>query len=150
MNPSTAGSQMEDPYWLKRFVDAQNLTGTYETAVSELRTGRKVGHWMWFIFPQVTGLGHSYMSREFGISSVAEAQAYLLHPVLGPRLMECAQILMRVEGKSAAEILGAIDAMKLRSSMTLFMTAEPGEPIFSEVLAKYFHGSADQETIARL
>jgi uncharacterized protein (DUF1810 family) len=141
---------MEDPYRLKRFVDVQNLTGIYEAAVSELRTGQKVGHWMWFIFPQVTGLGHSHLSREFGISSVAEAQAYLRHPVLGPRLIECARILMGIEGKSATDILGTIDAMKLRSSMTLFMNAESEEPIFREVLAKYFHGSADQETIVRL
>jgi uncharacterized protein (DUF1810 family) len=141
---------MEDPYVLKRFLDAQNWSGTYETVVSELRMGQKMGHWMWFIFPQVTGLGRSLMSREFGISSVAEAQAYLRHPVLGSRLMECARILAGIEGKSATEILGGIDAMKLRSSMTLFMSAEPEEPIFREVLAKYFHGSADQETIVRL
>jgi uncharacterized protein (DUF1810 family) len=141
---------MEDSYRLQRFVDAQNLTSTYETAVSELRTGQKVGHWMWFIFPQVTGLGHSSMSREFGISSIAEAHAYLRHPVLGPRLLECARILMGIEGKSGTDILGTIDAKKLRSSMTLFMTAEPEEPVFREVLAKYFHGSADQETIVRL
>jgi uncharacterized protein (DUF1810 family) len=107
---------MEDPYQLKRFVDAQDLTGTYETVVSELRTGRKVGHWMWFIFPQVAGLGRSYMSRQFGISSVAEAQAYLQHPVLGPRLMECTRILIEIKGESATGIFGTIDAMKLRSS----------------------------------
>jgi uncharacterized protein (DUF1810 family) len=141
---------MEDPYGLERFVGAQNWSGTYETVVSELRTGRKMGHWMWYIFPQVKGLGNSHMSREFGISSVAEAQAYLRHPVLGPRLRECARTLMGIEGKGATEILGGIDAMKLRSSMTLFMSAEPEEPIFREVLAKYFHGSADQETIVRL
>jgi uncharacterized protein (DUF1810 family) len=141
---------MEDSYRLKRFVDAQNLTSTYETAVSELRVGQKAGHWMWFIFPQVTGLGRSPISREFGISSIAEAQAYLRHPVLGPRLIECARILMGIEGKSATDILGTIDAKKLRSSMTLFMTAEPEEAVFREVLAKYFHGSADQETIVRL
>jgi uncharacterized protein (DUF1810 family) len=141
---------MEDSYQLRRFVEAQDLTGTYENAVAELRTGLKAGHWMWFIFPQVTGLGNSYMSRQFGISSVAEAQAYLRHPVLGPRLMECARILMEIKGKSATEILGTIDAMKLRSSMTLFMSAAPEEPLFGEVLAHYFHGSADQETVVRL
>jgi uncharacterized protein (DUF1810 family) len=141
---------MEDPYRLKRFMDAQNLTGRYETAVSELRMGQKAGHWMWFIFPQVAGLGHSPMSREFGISSVAEAQAYLRHPVLGPRLIACARILMGITDKSAMEILGTIDSKKLRSSMTLFMSAQPEEPVFREVLAKYFHGSADQETIVRL
>jgi uncharacterized protein (DUF1810 family) len=141
---------MEDPYQLKRFVHAQNLTGTYEAVISELRMGRKAGHWMWFIFPQVTGLGSSNMSRQFGISSVAEAQAYLRHRVLGPRLMECTRILTEITGKSATEILGAIDAMKLRSSMTLFMSAAPEEPLFREVLAHYFHGSADQETVVRL
>ena len=141
---------MEDPYQLRRFVDAQDLTGTYENAVAELRAGLKTGHWMWFIFPQVTGLGNSYMSRQFGISSVAEAQAYLRHPVLGPRLTECTRILTEIKGKSATEILGAIDAMKLRSSMTLFMSAAPEEPLFREVLAHYFRGSADQETTARL
>jgi len=141
---------MEDPYRLKRFVDAQNADGTYESAVSELRAGRKVSHWMWFIFPQAMGLGHSLMAREFGISSIAEGQAYLQHPLLGARLRECARVLMGVEGKSAADILGPIDAVKLRSSMTLFMAAGPEEPTFREVLDKYFHGSADRETIARL
>ena len=141
---------MEDPYRLKRFVDAQNRTSTYNTVVSELRAGQKMGHWAWFIFPQVTGLGRSATSREFGISSIAEAQAYLRHPVLGPRLIECARILMGIKGKSATDILGTIDAMKLRSSMTLFMTAKPEERVFRDVLAKYFQGSADQETIARL
>jgi uncharacterized protein (DUF1810 family) len=141
---------MEDPYRLERFVDAQNWSGTYDAVVSELRTGRKIGHWMWYIFPQVKGLGHSHMSREFEISSLAEAQAYLRHPVLGPRLRECARILMGIEGKGATEILGDIDSIKLRSSMTLFMGAEPEDPIFHEVLAKYFHGSADRETIERL
>jgi uncharacterized protein (DUF1810 family) len=141
---------MGDQYRLNRFLDAQNQADTYESAVSELRTGQKVGHWMWFIFPQVTGLGRSPMSREFGISSIAEAQAYFRHPVLGPRLIECTRILMGIEGRNARDILGGIDAMKLRSSMTLFMTAEPEEPIFREALAKYFHGSADQETIVRL
>jgi uncharacterized protein (DUF1810 family) len=141
---------MEDSYQLRRFVDAQDLAGTYENALAELRAGLKTGHWMWFIFPQVTGLGNSSMSRQFGISSVAEAQAYLRHPVLGPRLTECTRILTEIKGKSATEILGAIDAMKLRSSMTLFMSAAPEEPLFREVLAHYFHGSADQETVVRL
>ena len=141
---------MEDPYRLKRFVDAQNLNEKYESAASELRACQKVHHWMWFIFPQVKGLGHSPMSREFGISSIAEAQAYLQHPVLGARLRECARILMGAAGKSAADIFGHIDAMKLRSSLTLFMTAEPGEPIFRELLDKYFDGAPDQETVVRL
>jgi uncharacterized protein (DUF1810 family) len=141
---------MNDPYQLGRFVDAQDLNGTYETAVSELRAGRKVSHWMWFVFPQVAGLGYSSMSRRFAISSLAEAQAYLRHPVLGARLTECAQILDGLEGKSAADIFGSVDAMKLHSSMTLFMTAAPDEPVFASVLAKYFGGSPDENTIARL
>jgi uncharacterized protein (DUF1810 family) len=141
---------MEDPYRLKRFVEAQNLDDAFESAVSELRAGQKARHWMWFIFPQVNGLGNSLMSRKFGISSIAEAQAYLQHPVLGARLRESARVLMGIEGKSAADILGNIDAVKLRSSMTLFMTAGPEEAIFREVIDKYFHGSADQETIVRL
>jgi uncharacterized protein (DUF1810 family) len=141
---------MEDPYRLERFVQAQDRGGTYETAASELRNGLKVNHWIWFVFPQVAGLGHSSMSKEFAISSLAEARAYLRHPVLGPRLIECTKILMGISGKSAVDILGNIDAMKLRSSMTLFMNAAPDEPAFREVLAKYFDGSPDQETIARL
>jgi uncharacterized protein (DUF1810 family) len=139
---------MEDPYQLERFVAAQDLN--YEKAVSELRTGRKIGHWMWFVFPQVTGLGHSLTSRKFAISSLAEAQAYLRHPLLGPRLIKCTQILIGIKGKSATEIFGSTDAMKLRSSMTLFMTAAPDEPVFREVLVKYFLGSPDQSTIVRL
>jgi len=141
---------MEDPYRLERFVDAQDRTGAYKAAVSELRTGRKVGHWMWYVFPQVAGLGHSWMSREFAISSLAEAQAYLQHRVLGPRLIECTRILLEINGKSASDILGAIDAMKLRSSMTLFMSAAPDEAVFRDVLETYFQGSPDQETVARL
>jgi uncharacterized protein (DUF1810 family) len=143
---------MEDPYRLERFVDAQDRTGadSYKAAVSELRTGRKVGHWMWYVFPQVAGLGRSWMSREFAISSLAEAQAYLQHPVLGPRLIECTRILLTINGKSASDILGAIDAMKLRSSITLFMSAAPDEAVFREVLEEYFQGSPDQETVARL
>ena len=141
---------MNDPYRLGRFVDAQDLNGTYEKAVSELRAGRKVSHWMWFVFPQVAGLGYSSMSRRFAISSLAEAQAYLRHPVLGARLTECARILTGIEGKSAAEIFGSVDAMKLHSSMTMFMAAAPDEPVFAGVLAKYFAGAPDENTIARL
>jgi uncharacterized protein (DUF1810 family) len=141
---------MEDPYRLERFVYAQDQDGIYETAVSELRNGQKVNHWMWFVFPQVTGLGHSSMAKEFAISSIAEAQAYLRHPVLGPRLIECTKILIGIEGRSAIDILGTMDAMKLRSSMTLFMNAAPDEPAFRELLAKYFRGSPDEKTIALL
>jgi uncharacterized protein (DUF1810 family) len=137
-------------YQLGRFVDAQDLNGTYDRAVSELRAGQKVGHWMWFIFPQIAGLGRSSMSQKFAVSSIAEAQAYLRHPILGPRLTKCTQIVMGINGKGATEIFGAIDAMKLRSSMTLFMNAAPDEPIFRAVLDKYFNGSPDNSTVVRL
>jgi uncharacterized protein (DUF1810 family) len=140
---------MEDSYRLDRFVAAQD-DGSYRDAVAELRAGRKTSHWMWFIFPQVAGLGRSAVAQHFAISSAAEAQAYLRHPVLGPRLRECARILAGLDGKSADQILGSVDAMKLRSSMTLFMTAAPDEPVFREVLDKYFGGAADQLTLDRL
>jgi uncharacterized protein (DUF1810 family) len=144
------GSRMDDPYQLERFVVAQDFNETYEQAVSELRAGRKMGHWIWFIFPQIAGLGHSSMSRKFAISSLAEAQAYLRHSMLGSRLIRCTQILIDINGKSATDIFGSTDAMKLRSSMTLFMNAAPTEPIFREVLAKYFRGSPDHSTLVRL
>jgi uncharacterized protein (DUF1810 family) len=139
---------LEDPYRLKRFLEAQEAN--YDRVVSELRMGQKMSHWMWFIFPQVAGLGSSSMSRTYAISSLAEAQAYLRHPVLGSRLVECAQIVAGIHGKSAEQIFGWTDAMKLRSSMTLFMTAAPGEPVFREVLIKYFGDSPDKNTVERL
>jgi uncharacterized protein (DUF1810 family) len=140
---------MADPYQLDRFVVAQD-EGSYRAAVAELRAGRKTSHWMWFIFPQVAGLGRSAAARHFAISSLDEAQAYLRHPVLGPRLRECVQLLAALDGKSADQILGSVDAMKLRSSLTLFMAAAPDEPLFRDVLAKYFGGAADQLTLDRL
>ena len=141
---------MDDPYRLERFVQAQDSGGTYQQAVAELRTGRKVSHWMWFIFPQVAGLGFSGMSQRYAISGLAEARAYLNHPVLGPRLAECARILADIGGSTAEDIVGPVDAMKLRSSMTLFAAAAPGEPVFGEVLATYFGGVPDEATLARL
>ena len=132
---------------------AQDQGGTYERAVAELRAGAKVSHWMWFVFPQVAGLGLSAMAREFAISSAAEARAYLAHPVLGPRLRECAGVVAATEGRPAERIFGPVDAMKLRSSMTLFDAAEPaeaGQNVFRAVLAKYFDGEPDQATLARL
>ena len=140
---------MADPYQLDRFVVAQD-EGSYRAAVAELRAGRKTSHWMWFIFPQVTGLGRSAAAQHFAISSLDEAQAYLRHPVLGPRLRECVQLLAALDGKSADQILGSVDALKLRSSLTLFMAAAPDEPLFRDVLAKYFGGAADQLTLDRL
>ena len=141
---------MDDPYRLERFVLAQDSGGSYRRAVAELRAGRKVSHWMWFVFPQVAGLGLSATSQRYAISGLAEARAYLEHPVLGTRLIECATVLAATEGKSAAEILGHVDAMKLRSSMTLFAAAAPAEPAFGEVLRKYFGGAGDEATLARL
>jgi uncharacterized protein (DUF1810 family) len=137
---------MDDPYHLERFVAAQESGGTYQRAVAELRAGRKTGHWMWFVFPQVAGLGQSPTSRFYAISTLEEARAYLEHPVLGPRLRECADILAGLAGTSAEVIFGGIDAVKLRSSMTLFDRAGAGEPRFSQVLAQYFGGQADPAT----
>ncbi len=141
---------MNDSFRLERFVAAQDRGGTYQRAVAELRGGAKVSHWMWFIFPQIAGLGTSAMAREYAISGLAEARAYLAHPVLGPRLAECAGILAATEGKTAIQILGPVDAMKLRSSMTLFAAAAPGESVFAAVLARYFDGKADESTLARV
>ena len=129
---------------LDRFVTAQERD--YETVLGELRRGRKSSHWIWFIFPQIAGLGHSSMSQHFAIGSLDEARAYLAHPVLGPRLRECARLVLAVEGRTAEEILGSTDAMKLRSSMTLFHRAAPGEPEFALVLDRYYDGVADQAT----
>jgi uncharacterized protein (DUF1810 family) len=138
------------PFALERFVAAQDSNGMYERAVAELRAGHKASHWVWYIFPQIAGLGHSAMAQRFAISSLAEARAYLRHPVLGPRLRTCAQAVMSVHGKTADEILGTVDALKLRSSMTLFASAAPGEPVFQAVLDKYFGGAPDESTISRL
>jgi len=136
------------PYDLDRFVTEQDRD--YETVLGELRRGRKGSHWIWFIFPQITGLGHSAMSRHFAIGSLDEARAYLAHPVLGPRLRECARLVLAVEGRTAEEILGSIDAMKLRSSMTLFHRAAPDEPEFALILDRYFDGVEDEATLTRL
>ena len=135
-----------DPYGLRRFVDAQEQSNTYEHALAELRAGRKRSHWMWFVFPQIAGLGHSPMARTYAITSLAEAGAYLDHPLLGPRLLECARALLAVPGRSAVEILGETDALKLRSSMTLFARAAPNEPLFREVLDRFHGGEEDPAT----
>jgi uncharacterized protein (DUF1810 family) len=135
-----------DPYGLRRFVDAQDQANTYEHARDELRAGRKRSHWMWFVFPQIAGLGHSPMARTYAITSLAEANAYLDHPVLGPRLLECARALLTAADGSAEEILGEVDAVKLRSSMTLFAHAAPNEPLFREVLERFYDGEEDPAT----
>lgn len=136
-----------DPFNLTRFTEAQN--GVYERAVAELRRGQKTSHWMWFVFPQIAGLGLSATSQHYAINSLAEAQAYLAHPVLGPRLRECASVLVQASG-TAEQIFGGIDALKLRSSMTLFQHADPGDQLFRQVLDQYFEGAEDPATLARL
>ena len=140
----------DDRYDLQRFVAAQDAAGTYDRATAELRGGRKTSHWMWFIFPQIAGLGYSPASRTYAISSLDEARAYLAHPVLGARLIECATILTRVPGRSAEQILGEVDALKLRSCVTLFMHAAPQEPVFGQVLDRYFDGIPDPATEQRI
>lgn len=139
-----------DPYNLERFAAAQDSGGTYARALAELRAGRKTSHWMWFVFPQIAGLGSSATARAYAISSLAEARAYLAHPVLGPRLTECAAAICAVQGKTAVQILGSIDALKLRSSATLFWLADPDEPVFRQVLDQYFDGCPDPQTQARV
>ncbi len=135
-----------DPFDLDRFVAAQDGGGSYEHAVAEVRTGRKTSHWMWYVFPQLAGLGQSPTSKFYAISSLDEADAYLAHPVLGPRLLECAEILTGLSGRTAEQIFGGIDAMKLRSAMTLFRHADPDEPVFGQVLDQYFGGVSDPAT----
>ncbi len=137
---------MDHDYDLERFVAAQDAGGTYDQALAELRRGRKTGHWIWFVFPQIAGLGSSPTSRRYAISSLAEAQAYLRHPVLGLRLAEAARTLIAHPGTDAAQILGSLDAQKLRSSMTLFHRADPGEQLFGQVLTQYFGGGEDPAT----
>jgi uncharacterized protein (DUF1810 family) len=141
---------MHEQPGLDRFVSAQDAAGTYDRAVRELRDGRKESHWMWFVFPQIAGLGQSSTSRRYAIASLPEARAYLRHPVLGRRLIDCAAIVATSPAESADAIFGPIDAMKLRSSMTLFGRADPAEAVFGDVLERYFDGSPDPETERRL
>ncbi len=133
---------------LQRFVDAQS--GTYDRVLAELRAGRKSSHWMWFVFPQVAGLGRSATAQHYAISGLDEARAYLAHPVLGPRLVESAQALTELPGSDPVAVLGPVDAVKLRSSMTLFAHAAPDEPVFRAVLEQYFGGVEDDATTSRL
>jgi uncharacterized protein (DUF1810 family) len=141
---------VDDPHDLARFVAAQDTDGSYERALAELRDGRKASHWMWFVFPQIAGLGRSAMAERFAIRSLDEARAYLRHPVLGSRLAECAQMLTGLRGRTAGQIFGGIDAVKLRSSMTLFHRADPENPLFRQTLERYFGGEPDQATDALL
>mgnify|MGYP001316290075 FL=1 len=139
---------MKDPYNLQRFVDAQDPV--FAGVLSELRQGRKRGHWMWFIFPQIQGLGHSPMAERYAISSLEEAQAYLNHPVLGPRLRECVRLLTLAEGRSIHEILGFPDDLKFRSSLTLFAKAASDNRLLLQALDKFYGGAPDPLTLRRL
>ena len=133
---------------LERFVDAQD--GVYDNVRRELQAGRKATHWMWFVFPQLRGLGHSETARHYGLASGAEARAYLDHPVLGARLRECVELVLRIDGRNAREIFGAPDDVKFRSSMTLFAGVAPDDALFERALARYFGGETDPVTTARL
>ncbi len=137
-----------DPYNLERFVEAQ--APVFEQVTSELRAGRKMSHWMWFIFPQITGLGRSPTAIEYAISGLDEARAFLAHPILGPRLKECTQLVLLVENRIAAQIFGSPDDIKFRSCMTLFAQATPEDDIFTSALQKYFRGIPDRMTLDRL
>lgn len=134
-----------DPYNLERFVLAQE--STFSQVLSELQAGMKMSHWMWFIFPQIRGLGRSPVSIEYAISGRAEAQAYLQHPILGPRLKECTRLVLLVEGRSVTDILGSPDDTKFRSSITLFAQVSPDDDIFDKALQKYFAGVPDRLTL---
>lgn len=131
---------------LERFVLAQDNNGIFGHALEEIRAGRKVRHWMWFVFPQVEGLGRSAMATTYALSGLQEAREYLRHPVLGPRLRQCCEAALALDGVSAEEVFGPVDAQKLRSSMTLFSRAAPDEPLFGAVLEAYFDGRADPAT----
>ena len=136
---------------LERFVRAQDHGGAYLAAVEELTAGAKRSHWMWFVFPQIAGLGSSETARRYALADVGEAKTYLAHPVLGPRLRECAHLVAESPSPSARDLFGSgIDAMKLRSSMTLFRAAAPDEPVYQRVLDHYFDGDGDQGTLSRI
>ena len=137
-----------DPYDLARFVEAQEHG--YPQALSEIRHGQKRSHWMWYVFPQFEGLGFSPASRRYSIKSVAEAEAYLRHPILGPRLLESARAALGVEGRSALEVFGSPDNMKLRSSATLFASISPAGSVFEQVIDRYFGGEPDDRTLQLL
>jgi uncharacterized protein (DUF1810 family) len=137
---------VDDIYNLERFVQAQDAGGTYQRALGELREGAKRSHWMWFVFPQLAGLGQSPTARKYAVTGMDEAQAYVRHPVLGPRLIECAGVVSGLEGHTAGQIFGGIDERKLHSSMTLFLRADPQQSVFQAVLTKYFAGLPDAAT----
>ena len=144
------GCDVDDSSGLARFVAAQDDGGTYDRALRELGAGRKTTHWMWFVFPQIAGLGRSATAQHFAVADLDEARAYARHPVLGPRLRECASALLDQPEPDAEAVLGPVDAAKLRSSMTLFAAAAPDEPVFAEVLDRFFAGERDEATTTRL
>lgn len=146
-DPRLPGTE-NDPQALRRFVDAQ--APVYARALAEIRRGQKSSHWMWFIFPQIAGLGFSSTSRLYAIRDRGEGAAYLRHPLLGPRLQECAEAALQVEDRSATDIFGPVDAQKLRSSATLFAQLSPDGSVFHQLLAKYFQGNADEKTLELL
>lgn len=139
---------MIDPFHLQRFVDAQDPV--FAEVRAELKRGSKQGHWMWFVFPQLKGLGHSHMAQKYGIASRGEAEAFLAHPVLGARLVDCTGLVNLVEGRTIDQILGEIDAMKFRSSMTLFAHVAGENSPFAQALEKYFQGRPDRLTLDRI
>src|SRR2546430_2308818 len=137
-----------DPHDLNRFVQAQE--GDYQQALAEIRSGRKRSHWMWYVFPQIDGLGFSPLSKRYAIKSLGEARAYLAHPVLGPRLLECAEAVVSIEGRSATEVFGSPDDLKLRSCATLFACVSPPRSVFDRLLGKYYRGLRDDKTLQLL
>jgi uncharacterized protein (DUF1810 family) len=141
----SASNRTDDPHDLDRFVRAQ--AGDYDRALAEIRDGRKRSHWIWYIFPQFAGLGSSPMSQRYAIRSRAEAEAYLAHPVLGPRLVACAEAALAVEGRSAREVFGSPDDLKLRSCATLFASVAPPGSVFEQILDKYYGGMRDESTL---
>jgi uncharacterized protein (DUF1810 family) len=141
---------VDNSYDLERFVAAQDDYGSYDGALAELRAGRKTGHWIWYVFPQIAGLGLSAISQRYAIGSLAEAQAYLRHEVLGPRLRECASVVAATRDRTAEQIFGDLDAVKVRSCVTLFLRADPAEAVFQQVLDNHYGGVPDPGTDRRL
>ena len=141
-------SNGDNPFDLRRFVQAQQ--GEYERALAEIKSGRKRSHWMWYIFPQLDGLGHSSMARRYSVKTLAEARSYLAHSILGPRLQECVEVLLGLEGHTAHEVFGSPDDLKLRSCATLFAEVSPADSVFHRLLTKYFQGEADKQTLRLL
>lgn len=148
MSQSTDSSSLDDPYDLSRFVHAQQ--DAFPRALAEIRRGQKRSHWMWFIFPQIDGLGFSSTAKHYAIKSIAEARAYLAHPILGPRLLECIEAVLGVEGRCATEIFGSPDDLKLRSCATLFASVLPAGSRFERLLDKYYRGQPDDKTLQLL